>query len=113
MPRKPKATSPKAKIGAAKRNCSGIIVWTAACPEKQYAPNIRPRMQRPVQKAEKLPATRPERILREAPPCLDDVTTSFTCRLSVEVKIFVNSGISAPAIVPSEIILESTHHSPA
>src|SRR3954463_7280594 len=109
MPRKPKATSPKAKIGAAKRNCSGIIVCTAACPEKQYAPNISPRMQRPVQNAEKLPATKPERILREAPPCLEEVTTSFTCRLSVDVKILVNSGMSAPAIVPSEMMLDSTH----
>src|SRR3954471_18686519 len=113
MPRNPNATSPNAKIGAAKRNWSGIIACTAACPEKQYAPNIRLKMQSPVQKAEKLPATSPERMFRDAPPCFDEVTTSFTCRLSVDVKILVNSGINAPAIVPSEMMLESTHHKPA
>src|SRR6185436_7709149 len=68
------------------------------------------RMHRPVQNAEKLPATRPERMLSEAPPCRDEVTTSLVWRLSVDVKIFVNSGISAPAIVPSEMMVESTHH---
>jgi hypothetical protein len=57
-------------------------------------------MHRPVQNAEKLPATRPERMLSEAPPCLEEVTTSLTWRLSVEVKILVNSGMRAPATVP-------------
>ena len=69
-------------------------------------------MQRPVQKAEKLPATRPLRMLSEAPPCREEVTTSFTWRLSVDVKTFVNSGISAPAMVPSEMMVESTHQRP-
>jgi hypothetical protein len=40
-------------------------------------------MTRPIQKAEKLPATRPERMLSEAPPCREEVVTSFTWRLSV------------------------------
>ena len=40
------------------------------------------------------------------------VTTSFTWRLSVEVKIMVNSGIRAPAMVPSEMMVESTHQRP-
>ena len=66
-------------------------------------------MTRPIQKAQKLPATKPERMLSEAPPCLEDVTISFTWRLSVEVKIFVNSGISAPASVPNEMMVASTH----
>ena len=48
-------------------------------------------------------------MLSEAPPCLEEVTISFTWRLSVEVKILVNSGISAPAMVPSEMIVERTH----
>ena len=52
-------------------------------------------------------------MLSEAPPCLEDVTTSLTWRLSVEVKILVNSGISAPAMVPSEMMDESTHQRPA
>src|SRR5882672_11248815 len=109
MPRKPNATRPKAKIGAANRNSPGMIAWMAAWPEKQYAPNISRRITRPVQKAEKLPATRPERMLSDAPPCLEDVTTSLTCRLSVEVKILVNSGINAPAMVRSEMMEDSTH----
>ena len=58
-----------------------------------------------------MPATNPERMLSEAPPCFEDVTISFTCRLSVEVKIFVNSGISAPAMVPNEMMVERSHQS--
>ena len=32
MPRNPKATRPKAKMGAANRNSSGMICWRAGCP---------------------------------------------------------------------------------
>jgi hypothetical protein len=73
---------------------------------------MRTRITSPIQKAEKLPATKPERMLSEAPPCLEEVTTSFTWRLSVEVKILVNSGMSAPAIVPNEMMVASTHQRP-
>src|SRR5579871_1634423 len=49
-------------------------------------------------------------MLSDAPPSCDDVTTSATCRDSIEVKTFTNSGITAPASVPHEIIRESFHH---
>src|SRR6185436_15584584 len=67
-------------------------------------------MTRPVQNAEKLPATNPDKILSDAPPCRDALVTSATCRELVLVKIFVNSGINAPANVPQLIITDSTHH---
>src|SRR4029077_2744070 len=63
----------------------------------------------PSQYAEKFPATRPERMLRDAPPSRDDVTTSFTCRDCMEVKTFTSSGITAPASVPQVITSESFH----
>src|SRR5215204_2917252 len=50
-------------------------------------------------------------MLSDAPPSLEDVTTSATCRDSVEVKIFTSSGMRAPAIVPQEIMVASFHHS--
>src|ERR1043165_5844574 len=68
-------------------------------------------MIRPIQKAEKLPATRPDRIFSEAPPCLEQLVTSRTCFEVVLTNTLVNSGINAPATVPQEIITESTHHS--
>src|SRR4051794_33382896 len=65
----------------------------------------------PSQYAEKLPATRPDRMLSDAPPSRDDVTTSRTCRDSVEVNTFTNSGMIAPASVPQVITAESFHQS--
>src|SRR5580698_3738138 len=47
----------------------------------------------------------------DAPPSLAEVTTSFTCRDSTEVNTFTNSGITAPASVPQEMIEASFHHS--
>src|ERR1035437_6770435 len=72
---------------------------------------MRSMMTRPIQKAEKLPATKPDRMLREAPPCLEQLVTSFTWRELVLTKTFVNSGIRAPATVPQLMMTESTHHS--
>src|SRR6266850_403581 len=66
-------------------------------------------MQRPIQKAEKLPATNPDRMLSDAQPCLEQLVTSRTCRELVLTKTFVNSGITAPATVPQLIMTESTH----
>src|SRR3954470_23054071 len=65
----------------------------------------------PSQYAEKLPATRPDRMLSDAPPSRDDVTTSLTCRDSVDVKTFTNSGMIAPASVPHVMTVESFHQS--
>src|ERR1700729_2876080 len=50
------------------------------------------------------------KIASYAPPSSADATTSRTCRDSVEVNTFTNSGIIAPARVPQEIIVESFHH---
>jgi len=68
-------------------------------------------MTMPIQKALKFPAVRPERTLSEAPPSRDAVTTSRTCALSVEVKTFTTSGITAPASVPQVMMSESFHQS--
>ena len=65
----------------------------------------------PSQYAEKLPATSPDRMLSEAPPSRDEVTTSLTCPECVDVKIFTNSGMIAPASVPHVITDDSCHHS--
>src|SRR3954447_9555670 len=53
---------------------------------------------------------RPARMLSDAPPSRDAVTTSCTCRDSVEVKTFTSSGMIAPASVPQVMIVESFHH---
>src|SRR5216117_1145318 len=68
-------------------------------------------MLNPSQYALKLPATKPERMLSDAPPSRDAVTTSRTWRDSVEVKTFTNSGMMAPARVPHVMMVESFHHS--
>ena len=71
------------------------------------------RMTRPIQNAEKLPATSPDRMLSEAPPWRDEVTISCTCRDLVLVNARVNSGMSAPASVPRLMITARFHHRPS
>src|SRR5579859_6705442 len=66
-------------------------------------------MTSPIQNAQKLPVTKPDRMFSDAPPWPDAVTISFTCRDWVLTKIFVNSMISGPASVPQEMMPESTH----
>src|SRR5712671_7991190 len=66
-------------------------------------------MHKPIQKAEKLPATKPDRMLSEAPPCFEQLVTSRTWREVVLTKTFVNSGINAPATVPQLIMADNTH----
>src|ERR1035437_1234623 len=61
-------------------------------------------MLNPSQYADILPATSPERIPREAPPSLADVTTSCTWPDLVEVKTLTSSGMTAPARVPQEMM---------
>src|ERR1700730_4620826 len=70
---------------------------------------MRPAMSMPFQKALKLPATKPDRIVREAPPSRDAVTISCTCLECELVKIFVNSGMSTAANVPQLMIVASCH----
>src|SRR3954468_2394349 len=69
-------------------------------------------MLRPSQYALKLPATKPDRMLSEAPPSRDEVTTSLTWPDSVDVKTFTSSGMMAPASVPQVMMLDSFHHNP-
>ena len=64
----------------------------------------------PTQKPQKLPAIKPLSTFSDAPPSRLAVTTSRTCRLWTDVKIFVTSGITAPASVPQVMIVESFHH---
>src|SRR5258708_356567 len=64
----------------------------------------------PIQYAEKLPAVRPDRMLSDAPPSRDEVTTSRTCPDSVEVKTLMTSGMIAPASVPQVMMIDSFHH---
>src|SRR5260221_400501 len=66
-------------------------------------------MQRPIQNAEKLPATKPDKMFSEAPPCLEQLVTSRTWRELVLTNTLVNSGITAPATVPQLMMTESTH----
>src|SRR5512135_2536044 len=47
----------------------------------------------------------------DAPPSRAETTTSFTCADSVEVKTFTNSGMTAPARVPHEMMDASFHQS--
>ena len=64
----------------------------------------------PVQKPPKLPDTRPDRMLSEAPPCLEVSTTSFTWVEVGEVKSLVISGIKAAPRVPHEMMLARPIH---
>src|SRR4051794_407332 len=48
-------------------------------------------------------------MFSDAPPCRDDVTTSWTCPEWVLVNTFTNSGMIAPASVPQVMIVESCH----
>src|SRR5690606_38772086 len=63
----------------------------------------------PSQKAEKLPATSPERMLSEAPPSREEDTTSRTCAECVDVNTLTISGMMAPARVPQVMTSESCH----
>src|SRR5580698_2510194 len=71
---------------------------------------MRPMKMMPIQKALKLPAVRPARMLSDAPPSRDAVTTSRTCDDSVDVNTLTSSGMIAPASVPHEMMTESFHH---
>src|SRR5215472_9227658 len=50
-------------------------------------------------------------MLSEGPPSSEEVTTSRTCRESIEVKTLTSSGMIAPARVPQEMMQASFHHS--
>src|SRR5438034_8473642 len=71
---------------------------------------MRTTMVMPSQNALKLPAMRPDKMLSEAPPSREEVTTSLTWLDSVDVKILTSSGMIAPASVPHVMTVESFHH---
>ena len=48
-------------------------------------------------------------MFSDAPPCLEQLVTSRTCRELVLTNTLVNSGISAPATVPQLMMTDSTH----
>src|ERR1700733_4345990 len=105
MPRKPNATKPKAKTAGAS------MMASKPCVLIQAPVAINASIAMPSQNALKLPATRPDKMLSDAPPSSDEVTTSRTCRECTDVKAFTSSGIIAPARVPQVITEESFHHS--
>src|SRR5436190_11357083 len=71
---------------------------------------MRAAMSMPIQKALKLPATIPDRMVSDAPPSFEAVTISCTCLEWELVKILVNSGMSTAAKVPQVMIVASCHH---
>src|SRR6516162_2319555 len=71
---------------------------------------MRLAMSSPFQKALKLPATIPERIVSDDPPSRDAVTISWTCLECELVKTLVNSGMSTAARVPQLMMDASCHH---
>ena len=105
IPRNPKATSPNANTAGASIRVPRPVVLTP----KAMAISV--IMVSPNQNALKFPATKPDRMFREAPPSRDDVTISRTCRELVEVNTLTSSGMMAPASVPHVITSESFHHS--
>src|SRR6478736_1390077 len=104
MPRNPNATRPNAKTAGASISAPRPVVLTP----KAIAISV--IIVIPNQNALKFPATNPDRILSDAPPSRDDVTTSRTCREPTDVNTFTNSGMIAPASVPQVITSESFHH---
>src|SRR5262245_30022707 len=50
-------------------------------------------------------------MFSDAPPSRDEITTSFTCPDSVDVKTLTSSGMIAPASVPQVMTVESFHQS--
>src|SRR5262249_17815543 len=106
MHKKPNATKPKAKMEAC---------WPMTSPRPykltKYAPAISAAISMPFQKALKLPATMPDRIVSDVPPSREAVTISWTCLECELVKILVNSGMSTAARVPQLIIVASCHQS--
>ena len=109
MPRKPKATRPKAKTGD---TSWPPMVIDAPRPIMltKYAAPMRAIMVMPIQKALKLPAVRPDEDVERGAALAGRGDDLGTCALSVEVKTLMSSGMIAPASVPHVMIAESFHH---
>src|SRR5688572_5041680 len=111
MPRNPNATRPNANTAGATISAPRPVPGPAPINVTPYAIAIRPMIVMPSQYALKFPATRPDRMFSDAPPSRDELTTSRTCALSVDVKTFTNSGMIAPASVPQVMTVDSFHQS--
>src|SRR5262245_43022907 len=85
--------------------------WPVELPYRvtKNATAIRPMISMPFQKALKLPATIPDRMVSDAPPSREAVTISWTCLECELVKALVNSGINTAARVPQLMIVASCH----
>src|SRR5512143_3342490 len=104
MPSRPNATRPNA-------NTDGYCMNSLSpCCEKWLATSSSTASVSAFQNTEKLPATMPDRMLSDAPPSLLADTTSATWRECELVNTFVNSGITAAASVPHEMITDSANH---
>src|SRR6185312_7430296 len=104
MPRNPNATRPNA-------NTAGATISASMPRLATHAPMaMRPMVTMCNQYALKLPATRPDRMLSDAPPSLDELTISRVWIDSTDVNTFTSSGISAPPNVPHVITVEIFHH---
>src|SRR6266705_1937940 len=105
MPRNPNATSPNANTaGASMRLPRPAVLKRKAIPMSDS-------IAMPSQKALKFPATKPDRMLSEAPPSREEVTTSRTCDDLSDVNTVTSSGMIAPASVPHVITSDNFHHS--
>ena len=76
----------------------------------KYEIAIRTTITSPIQNPEKFPDTIPDRMVKEAPPSLEAVTTSHVCFALGLVNTFVNSGIKAAPRVPQLIIIDKVSH---
>ena len=105
IPRKPKATRPNAKTAGATMSAPSPSVLT------RNAMPMSTTIVMPSQYALKLPATKPESTLSEAPPSREAVTISRTWLDPVEVKTLTSSGMIAPASVPQVMTVDNFHQS--
>src|SRR5688500_3003638 len=111
MPRNPNATRPNANTAGATMSAPRPGLTSVPMSVTPYATAMRPMIVMPSQNALKFPGTSPDRRFSDAPPSRDELTTSRTWELSVDVKTFTNSGMIAPASVPHVITVESFRHS--
>src|SRR5204863_248829 len=93
MPRKPKATRPKANTAGASISAAGVPAGPGKLRLTQYAAPMSAAMTTPIQYALKLPAVNPARMFNDAPPSFEASTTSRTCPDFVDVNTFTTSGM--------------------
>ncbi len=113
MPRKPKATRPKAKTGAAKTKFRRHQSHDGRIFRYQIGDKHQKHDGQAFPESGEVTGNQPERMFSEAPPCWEALTTSSQWRDLVLVNTLVNSGIKAPAMVPQLMMIERAHHKPS